>query len=57
MMAMVKILEGSALGQFIADQQSLLGLVGLRSQRAYMTNVRSEVMKQRDASLDKEKVT
>ncbi|HCR3774641.1 TPA: phage tail tape measure protein [Morganella morganii] len=50
MMAMVKILEGSALGQFIADQQSLLGLVGLRSQRAYMTNVRSEVMKQRDAS-------
>ncbi|HHV7359467.1 TPA: phage tail tape measure protein [Morganella morganii] len=49
-MAMAKILEGSALGQFIADQQALLGLVSLRSQRAYMTNVRSEIMQQRDAT-------
>ncbi|EJD6670115.1 phage tail tape measure protein [Providencia rettgeri] len=49
-MAMAKILEGSALGQLIADQQALLGLVALRSQRKYMLDVRKDIFQQMNAA-------
>lgn len=49
-MAMAKILEGSALGQLIADQQALMGLVALRSQRKYMLDVRKDIFQQMNAA-------
>ncbi|HEQ1859995.1 TPA: phage tail tape measure protein [Providencia alcalifaciens] len=49
-MAMAKILEGSALGQLIADQQALMGLVALRSQRKYMMDIRKDIFQQMNAA-------
>ncbi|MET4859270.1 phage tail tape measure protein [Morganella morganii] len=50
MVSMAKILEGSAMGELIGDQQALMALIALRSQREYMSNIRKELEKQRDAA-------
>lgn len=50
MASMAKILEGSAMGELIGDQQALMALIALRSQRGYMSNIRKELEKQRDAA-------
>lgn len=50
MVGMAKILEGSALGELIGDQQALMALVALRSQREYMNKIRQELDKQRNAA-------
>ncbi|OWF83089.1 phage tail tape measure protein [Yersinia frederiksenii] len=46
--SMSKILEGSAIGSIIADQQALLGLLGYRGNKEYVQNVIKESNKQRD---------
>lgn len=42
-----KILEGSAVGKMIADQQALMALVGYRSNKAYVQDVKRDVNAQR----------
>ncbi|MFD3249466.1 phage tail tape measure protein [Rahnella aquatilis] len=42
-----KILEGSAVGKMIADQQALMALVGYRSNKAYVNDVKKDVNAQR----------
>lgn len=45
--SMSKILEGSAIGTIIADQQALLGLLGYRGNKEYVQDVITESNKQR----------
>lgn len=47
MESQAKILEGSAVGQIIADRQALMALIGYRSNREYAKNVITEVNEQR----------
>lgn len=42
-----KILEGSAVGKMIADQQALMALVGYRSNKSYVADVKRDVNAQR----------
>lgn len=42
-----KILEGSAVGKMIADQQALMALVGYRSNKSYVADVKKDVNAQR----------
>ncbi|MCK8550326.1 phage tail tape measure protein [Yersinia ruckeri] len=46
--SMSKILEGSAIGTIIADQQALLGLLGYRGNKEYVQDVIKESNEQRD---------
>ena len=46
--SMSKLLEGSAIGTIIADQQALLGLLGYRGNKEYVQDVIKESNKQRD---------
>lgn len=46
--SMAKILEGSAIGSIIADQQALLGLLGYRGNKEYVQNVIKKSNKQRE---------
>ncbi|WP_304169277.1 phage tail tape measure protein [Lonsdalea britannica] len=48
MESQAKILEGSAVGQIIADRQALMALIGYRSNRKYAKNVISDANAQRD---------
>lgn len=43
------ILEGSAIGQIVQDQQALLALVGIRGNRDYMAGVEKKSLAQKDA--------
>lgn len=43
------ILEGSAIGQIIQDQQALLALVGIRGNQDYMAGVENKSLAQKDA--------
>lgn len=45
-----KILEGSAVGQLISDQQALMALLALRAQKNYVIDVEKEVNKQQYAA-------
>jgi hypothetical protein len=47
MAAMAKIAEGSAIGELVADQGALMALIGLRSQREYMMDVRQQALAQK----------
>ncbi len=42
-----KILEGSAVGKMIADQQALMALVGYRANKSYVADVKRDVNAQR----------
>ncbi|MEM8184318.1 phage tail tape measure protein [Morganella morganii] len=46
--AMTKIAEGSALGELIADQGTLMALIGLRSQSEYKNQVKQKVLEQKN---------
>lgn len=46
--SMSKILEGSAIGTIIADQQALLGLLGYRGNKEYVQGVIKKANEQRD---------
>ncbi|CDL80183.1 phage tail tape measure protein [Xenorhabdus cabanillasii] len=50
MAAMTKIAEGSAIGELVADQGALMALIGLRSQREYMMNVRNQALAQKNVA-------
>lgn len=47
MQSQTKILEGSSVGQMIADQQALMALVAYRGNRQYANSVRDDANKQR----------
>jgi len=44
-----KILEGSAIGQLVQDQQALLALVGIMGNRGYMADVQKKALAEADA--------
>lgn len=49
--AMTKIAEGSALGELIADQGTLMALIGLRSQSEYKNQVKQKVLEQKNKAV------
>ncbi|PHM47084.1 phage tail tape measure protein [Xenorhabdus miraniensis] len=53
MAAMTKIAEGSAIGELVADQGALMALIGLRSQREYMMDVRNQALAQKNVASGK----